>query len=299
MYDTIKLVQKLENLPLKVVEESKVSFEWGNLLWKPKLDKLGCPVSYYSEIENLYLTIKGDELAINNSLHKFYLGNNYDSFSYTQVVKAFEKLDNLLPFSIYNAKVKKIAMGTVINQDANEVLDTWMNKLSKEPIKMLSKNKSYGLKYYLTDYNVKGYNKTTEVKDHNRIPLDRQLFRFEVEVKKVSNLNNGKNAIGIYTVQDLLDPTKYQKLANYLTDKYNKISKKPSINLNETTVKEKRLIALFKDMEIIKSIKKQHSESYKKDRKKYNSLMGRINNESFQNTIFTKLNNQIQYSINN
>lgn len=299
MYDTIKIVHQLNQLPKQIEKGCKEPFEWYGLLWIPKFNKFGSLTTYYSELKNLNLSIRDYEITITNSLQKFYMDNNYNPFTYNQVVDAFEQLDNYLPFNIYEAAVKKIAMGMVIQEAANPILNTWLSFSNKKAFPMLSRNKMYGLKYFLTEYDVKGYNKTTEVKHHNNINLNQPYFRFEVEVKRINNLNRGKNQIGIYTVQDLLNPIKYEKLANILIDKYNKIEKKPTINLNETSLKEKRLIASFKDFDVLNSIKKQHPDSYKKDRKEYKSLLNKLNNNSFQNQIINKLNQQIQFSINN
>jgi hypothetical protein len=292
-------VHQLNQLPKQIEKGCKEPFEWYGLLWIPKFNKFGSLTTYYSELKNLNLSIRDYEITITNSLQKFYMDNNYNPFTYNQVVDAFEQLDNYLPFNIYEAAVKKIAMGMVIQEAANPILNTWLSFSNKKAFPMLSRNKMYGLKYFLTEYDVKGYNKTTEVKHHNNINLNQPYFRFEVEVKRINNLNRGKNQIGIYTVQDLLNPIKYEKLANILIDKYNKIEKKPTINLNETSLKEKRLIASFKDFDVLNSIKKQHPDSYKKDRKEYKSLLNKLNNNSFQNQIINKLNQQIQFSINN
>ena len=292
-------MQQLNQLPIQIEKGYKEPFEWCGLLWIPKFNKFGSLTTYYSELKNLNLTIRDNEFTITNSLQKFYMDNNYNSFTYNQVVDAFEQLNNCLPFIIYEATVKKIAMGLVIQETANPILNTWINFSNKSPIPMLSRNKTYGLKYFLTEYNIKGYDKTKEVSHHNNINLNQEYFRFEVEVKRMNNLNRGKNQIGIYTVQDLLNPIKYEKLANYLIDKYSKIGKKPTINLNETTLKEKRLIASFKDFDVLNSIKIQHPNSYKKDRKEYKNLTLKLNDNTFQKSIIQKLNHQIQYSITN
>jgi hypothetical protein len=281
------------------MEELKEPFEWYGLLWKPKFNKFGYPVAYYSELKNLNLIIRGTELSIINSLQKFYMDNNYNSFSYSQVIEAFKKLNNLLPLNIYTASVKKIAIGTVIQEDCNQILNTWVSVSNKKALPMLSRNKRYGLKYFLTEYDIKGYNKTTEVKHHNNINLDKQHFRFEVEIKRVNNVNREKNKIGIYSVQDLINPIKYQKLGQLLINNYQKIKKKPALNWCNTTIKEKRLIATFKDIEVLNSIKKQHPDSYKKDRKQYKALLNKLNDNNYQNSIINKLNQQIQFSINN
>lgn len=292
-------MHQLKQPPTEVMEESNKPFNWSGFTWLPRFNKFGFPTGYYAKLNNLIITLRGSELTVTNSLQKFYMENNYDSFTYSQVVEAFESLNNLLPFNIYAATVKQVAIGVVIQEDCNQILNTWLSFINKMPFPMLSRNKPYGLKYFLTDYSVKGYNKTTEVKDHNNIKLNGESFRFEVEVKRINNLNNGKDKIGIHTVQDLIDPIKYQKLANYLIDKYHKIAKKPIINLNLTSLKEKRLIATFKDVEVLNSIKKNHPNSYKKDRKEYKCLTNRLDDSTFQNQVINKLNQQIQFSINN
>ncbi|NLP59229.1 hypothetical protein [Lutibacter sp. B1] len=299
MYDTINIVQQLNQLPIEIMEETTKPFKWCGLLWIPKMNKFGYLVSYSSEIKNLKLTIRGNEISITNSIQKFYIDNNYQTFSYTQVLKAFEKLNKHFPFNIYEANVKKIAVGVVIQEESNPILNTWLSVSNKKAFPMLSKNNRYGTKFFLTEYDIKGYNKTTEVKHHHNIHLNQQLFRFEVEIKRINNINRGKNNIGVYTVQDLLNPIKYQKLANLLIEKYQKINKTPCINWDETTIKEKRLVASFKDTEIQNSIRKQHPDTFKKDKIQYNKLLLKLNDDNFQNTIISKLNQQIHFSINN
>jgi hypothetical protein len=142
---------------------------------------------------------------------------------------------------------------------------------------MLGANKQYGKKFYLTDYNVKGYDKTFEVKTHVRIKLNKPLFRFELEIY-TRNLNKRKNPIGIYTVRDLIDKEKYQMLADELLDKYDKIEKKQSIPLSQLNNKEKEVLALFQNQEILRQYKIDHFETFGNRRKVYNKLKELSNN---------------------
>ena len=66
---------------------------------------------------------------------------------------------------------------------------------------MLGANKQYSKKFYLSDYNVKGYDKTFEVKTHNRIKLGKPIFRFEPEIY-THNLNKRKNPFNMHTVKN-------------------------------------------------------------------------------------------------
>lgn len=150
LYDTIKVMSKLVKVPMQILQGIKEPFEWNGYIWKPSYNIYGEPISYYTKLDNLYMCIKDDELTVSNSLQKFYMGNNYDSFSYTQVVEAIAYLNTVLPIDIYNAKVKKVAVGAVIQEDTEQILNSWLNLLSKQPTPMLSNNKRYGLKYFLT-----------------------------------------------------------------------------------------------------------------------------------------------------
>ena len=77
------------------------------------------------------------------------------------------------------------------------------------------------------------------------------------------------------------------------------IEKEAQIDLSELTLKEKRIVASMRDFNIKESIRKQHSHTYKKERKIYLKLIKDADNTDFQNKVFNKLNTQIQYSLNN
>ena len=278
MYDTLKITYQVSNLPIEVLEQREQSFIWKGLKWCPTYnDKTKAVNGYKTSVNNLDLRLKGRTIKCNNSLQKWYMGNNYELFSYSQVVKALEKLNNVLPFNVYKANIHYLAVGTIIEEDAKPILDTWLSLNGKQPESMLGANKQYGKKFYLTDYNVKGYDKTFEVKTHERIKLNKPLFRFELEIY-TRNLNNRKNFVGIYKVKDLIDKTKYQMLADELLGKYEKIEKKQSIPLSQLNNKEKETLALFQNQEILRQYKIDHFETFSNRRKVYNKLKKLSNN---------------------
>ena len=279
MYDTIKIKHQVNQLPKEVIEQQESPFFWKGLKWIPIFNKKTNQVkAYATSVSNLKLELKGNIISCNNSLQKWYMGNNYELFTYSAVVKALEKLDSVLPFNVYKANIHYLAVGTVIEEEAKPILVPWLSLNGKQPIPMLGANKQYGKKFYLTDYNVKGYDKTFEVKTHDRIKLNKPLFRFELEIY-TRNLNNRKNSIGIYTVKDLIDKAKYQMLADELLSKYDKIEKQQSIPLSQLTNKEKEVLALFQNQEILQQYKIDHSETYGNRRKVYNRLKKLSNNK--------------------
>lgn len=298
MIDAISLVYNLPEPPKQVVDKCNKPFEWYNLIWNPKFDKYGTPYAYNTKIKNLHITMTADRIKIENSIQKFYRNNNYEPFNFHQLKEAYNQLNDLLPFNLYEAKISSLEIGVAIEEDTSTVLSSWANFNGKQAAPMLSRNNQYGAKYFLTEYSVKGYDKTKEVAHHDQILLPQQLFRFEVAVK-TKNLNRGKYGIGIYTVNDLIDPFKYQLLGNFLIEKYKQIEKVPVIELKNTTIKEKRLIATFKDTIILKSIKKQHPDSYKKDKIIHNKIIKKLNDNSFQTRIADKILEQVQKCYNN
>ncbi|APG65432.1 hypothetical protein LPB136_08720 [Tenacibaculum todarodis] len=279
MYDTLKIKHQVIQLPKEVIEQQESPFFWKGLKWTPIFNKKTNQVKgYETSVNNLDLRLKGNIISCNNSLQKWYMGNNYQLFTYVQVVEALKKLNSVLPFNVYNANIHYLAVGTVIEEEAQAILNPWLSLNGKTPIPMLGANKQYGKKFYLTDYNVKGYDKTFEVKTHNRINIGKPIFRFELEIY-TRNLNKRKNAIGIYTVKDLIDKKKYKMLADELLCKYDKIEKEQSIPLSELNTKEKEVLALFQNQEILKQYKIDHSETYRKRRKVYNNLKKSSNNK--------------------
>ncbi|AUC84783.1 hypothetical protein CW731_05505 [Polaribacter sp. ALD11] len=296
MYDTIKIKYRVTNLPIEVLEQKEKPFIWKGLKWCPTYnDKTKKVNGYKTSVSNLDLRLKGNTIFCNNSLQKWYMGNNYEPFIYSQVVDALLKLDSILPFNIYEANIHYVAVGVVIEEEAKPILDTWLSLNGKPPIPMLGANKQYGKKFYLSDYNVKGYDKTFEVKTHNRIKLSKPLFRFELEIY-TRNLNKRKNSIGIYTVKDLIDKEKYKMLADELLNKYEKIEKKQSIPLSKLNNKEKETLALFQNQEILKQYKIDHFETFGNRRTVYNRIK-KLSNNKHLNYINEQLKKNLKYTL--
>jgi hypothetical protein len=179
-FDTLHFQHQIKNLPIDFVNQKNETLSWLNLKWHPLINKHDYLSCYYTFIGNLRLVLKGDKIYIKNSLQRFYMNNNYQSFSYSQVVDAFYKLNQLLPFNVYEAEVTRLAIGVVIEEDAEKVCNEWQYYLGKQPIPMFDKNKIYGAKFHLTDYYLKGYDKTFQVKCKDSINIGKHYFRYEI-----------------------------------------------------------------------------------------------------------------------
>ena len=296
MYDTLKIKHQVIQLPKEVIEQQEQPFFWKGLKWIPIFNKKTNQVkAYETNVSNLKLELKGNTISCNNSLQKWYMGNNYELFTYSAVVKALSKLDSVLPFNVYKANIHYLAVGTVIEEEAKPILDPWLSLNGKQPIPMLGANKQYGKKFYLTDYNVKGYDKTFEVKTHDRNTIGKSIFRFELEIY-TRNLNKRKNSIGIYTVKDLIDKAKYQMLADELMSKYEKIEKQQSIPLSQLNNKEKEALALFQNQEILRQYKIDHSETFSNRRKVYNRIK-KLSNDKYLIHVKEQLKTSVKHTL--
>ena len=78
---------------------------------------------------------------------------------------------------------------------------------------MRNSTRIYGAHFKGTNYNIKGYDKTYQTKAESNTKLSESLIRFELEANS-RYFNNRKHPIGIYTVADLVNKSKFDALAD-------------------------------------------------------------------------------------
>ncbi|MFD2543782.1 hypothetical protein ACFSSB_15755 [Lacinutrix gracilariae] len=298
MYDTTKIVKLINILPKEAVARVKEPFCWNNCLWLPRFNKYGEVTTYESNIVNLKLWLRGSELTICNSLQKFYMQNNYKAFSYCQVQEAISKLNDYFDFDLYSAEVKKTAVGVVIGEQEDNTFKNWLEYKGNKPILMRNSTRIYGAHFKGTNYNIKGYDKKYQTKAESNTKLSESLIRFELEANS-RHFNNRKHPIGIYTVADLVNKSKFDALADELLNIYDTIKKQPIINYQELKPKEILLLGAMKDKDSFNGLKRHHKHSYKLLRKDYSKLLDSIADIELENSIRSKVLEQINYCKNN
>lgn len=298
MYDTTKIVKLIDKLPKEAITRAKEPFHWNNCLWLPRFNKYGEVTTYESSIVNLKLWLRGSELTICNSLQKFYMQNNYNAFSFCQVKEAISMLNDYFDFDLYDAEVKKTAVGVVIGEQEDNTFRNWLEYKGNKPILMRNSTKVYGAHFKGTNYNIKGYDKTYQTKTESNTTLSKNLIRFELEANS-RHFNNRKNAIGIYTVADLVNKSKFDAFADELLNVYDTIKKQPIINYQKLKPKEILLLGAMKDKDSFNGLKKYHKHSFKLLRKDYSKLLGSIADVELENSIRSKVLEQINYCKNN
>lgn len=283
MIDDIKL-----DISLEISEELNVFisrvYDLNGIMFYPVLNTKTGQVKYWeSSYENLKLRLTNDSLVVLNSWHKFFKGNNYTDYPLSQIIETYKDISEILDIDILNAKVKKITYGLVVNTPAEINYNNWMYYKSKPPTPMLKGGRKYGAKFYFTDFNIKGYDKKMELKLHNGIVVEQDMFRVEVEVKYMKHLLKRKHPINIYTVADVLDYENIQYLMNDLLDKYNTIEKSPLYDFSKLNKQDRLIVSMLSFDQARDFLQKKEKHNYKR----YYSRKKMINKE--QNLDYAKV----------
>ena len=279
MIDTIKLTGVIS--PPKEVEDRVLNpIEWNGLTFYPDVYNFGLKVLYKARFDNLTLIIFEDNLTIINSLQKYYCGNNYSDFHLKDIKNAFQKLSYELSLPIEKFKVKSIDYGVNLPLEAAKVYPYWTEFKNKKFAPMISKGKTYGKKVFMIEYAIKGYDKTLEAKRHNGIDIRKDLFRFEVGVKRMRHLTKRRsNPINIHYAQDLFKKSNLIALSNDLLLKFNSIKRETLFNLEGLTIAEKNIIAVMQNPIHKEDRMKNNKEAYRKYKRRYNQLIEKAGRE--------------------
>ncbi|WP_283643277.1 hypothetical protein [Croceibacter atlanticus] len=298
MYDTIKSKVTIDTLPKEFYAGKLKNFEWKGFLWRPIQNKNTHVIGYQTEYQNIKLRIYGSELHIENSLQKFYMGNNYQDFTFTQVLTALDTLNNYLPVDIYKMTLLRADVGVVINHNTAQETDRWLDFKGKLPMPMIKNNKVYGSVIRQTNNKFKAYNKTFEAQQTSGTKLQEQLMRVEL-TGNYRYYNQRANPIGLYTVEDLINPAKFEVLGLLLLLFYQAIKKKPNLKYSEWSTKETRLYGYMNCADTANAMKYNHKETYKKDRVQYLKLLSNYQDTEQEYIVFNKLKTKVNFSINN
>jgi len=254
--------------------------------------------AYTVKHRNLKISLTANQapiLKITNSLHKYFKGNNFSDFTFSEINDALFKLEYDLNRPIFTGKIIKLDYGLNLDLDAEKVYPYFKSYKGNEFNKMKSKGKTYGAKVILSQSAIKGYNKTLE-NNRNRNALEKlktNIFRFEIEVRKMIHLRKRTKSIPIMTVRDLLDVKNYQLLREDILNKYDHIRKDIFIDLAKLTIGEKKTLATMKDEQIKLSVKRDHKDSYKKCRAVEKNIYRNADDTFFSKEIRSRMSDKL------
>lgn len=293
MLDEVNLSIKIPT-PEEVKSQTHEPFSINGLELKPKWRENNV-ITYHGKHRNIKLSIINDHLRISNSWHKLHKGNNYSDFPFSEVMDAFDEISGILNIDLAQAEIKRLAYGCVLDVDPLLNYPNWGFYKSKPPLKMIHRNKEYGRIYKLTNYSIKGYDKTFEAKEHDDITLPPNKFRIELSVLKMPYF---KDKIKLHTPQDLLNYKTMEYLKNDLLIKYKSIEKTTPINYVDLTTMDIMLLHTMKDETARKELKRLHDRTYKRYLKRYKELLGLQDNMYF-GKIETQLKDKLEFLLTN
>lgn len=267
--------------PIEVLKKVREPFLYNGILMSPRW-KNGVLTNYFGKEENLQVSMAGDYLSISNSWQKYYKGNNYCDYTYSEVMETAYRIKDFFGLTLDEAKIKGIEYGCVIDHDPKEIYPYWMRFKNREVSPMKNKGVVYGAKFEMTDYNLKGYDKTYEVKKHDKISIGGENFRVEKEVKYMKHFYNRKRKINIRTIEDLFNPVNMQLLAQDLMENIKTIEKMQSVNLKNLSTEDIKTLAVMQSPLYRNHLKQvAQKKTWQKYQRKFKRILAENTQDSF------------------
>jgi hypothetical protein len=196
------------NQPVNVDTGELILDEYGAYVYSGNIGNLNVKVRKYQSKRKSKVTMTG-------SIHKFYLDNNYQDFSFSNLVDAIYQLTQITQIPPKEFTVHQIEFG--------------LNIMSEIPSSLILENiiSHNGLEYELKTFNRTGYLKRFErshfdikIYDKGRqYHLSQDIIRFELKAKKMQYLH--KKDISIQTFVDLMNRAVYNDLGWLLIKAFN------------------------------------------------------------------------------
>ena len=196
-------------------------FDWK----KTSVSKTDKVLSYSYKLENLKLFLVGNKLTIQNSLHKYYKGNNYTPFSYDEFTDAVAQLSDTVQTDLTNALIPKFEFGINIPvaNEPNFYLQDIEAYQPKAIVPLDSSNRRANLYYNSERLRLKIYNKTVVANIPNN------MLRLEI-----TRNSKSKYLQQIQSIENLLNINNYIILKDELLNHFNKLQFKQSFSLDNS-----------------------------------------------------------------
>lgn len=270
------------SLPLEMRNQEFKPIEFLELIFYPEIFSGGKLVCYKSTLKNLRLRIIGSTLYIENSLWKFYHGNNYLPFTYQELIKAIIQLEHELGLNSDTLEVIKLEYGMVVYTDEVDIhfKDFGKYKLY-QPYNMTKSGRVYG-KYYLnTSMKIKIYDKKFEARREGH-HLSNELLRIEKRCN-LKMLVKTKNFEGVRAnyLSDFSKKGVVEALYNDLISSLRKIEINDDALYSELSPKEIRVIGYFDNEHAREKMKRNHLSTYKRDRLVFEGVKKQSTNKKY------------------
>lgn len=277
MFDNVTFEASIR--PTREILNRNEFIKFGNVSFVGVRDKREpFEITHYECMKNnLRFKLTHDKIIISNSLHKFYHGNNYSDFSLSQINECINKIEALTNINASDFRIKSFEFGVNISLNSN--LDEFINCLTTfkkiYPFKpMIGRdNQVYGKVSELTEYKLKFYNKTKEVKIHVGLKLKSphdKMLRFEFVSKKQ------RFVPFIKTLEDLRNREKIELLINKINSHFEDIVLLGVMDFSDASTRDRELFFAGQNPEFWKVEMKHNKDKGKEKRNRYKELCSSI-----------------------
>jgi len=295
MIDNLRSAAKISDSDLQYVD-NKEFVKLGKLMLVAIRCRKGFDIlKYECVIDNLLFTIRNDQLIISNSLHKFALGNNYSDFTLSDLVIAIQEIEELtgIQASLFDIKKLEFGLNILAKRPGTHYLSSFADFKTKEYDKMKFLAFWYGIKYRLSEYNLKIYDKTEHQKLAERIKIKPNILRFELQFNKPRAMPE------TLTLEDLKKEQKLERLFEHFIKQIKLVNCRGDEDFSETKSKERALYFAGMNNEFWKYEKSLNINTAKSKRKKYKTIQFKVSPRNIMTDFTELLTNKFNFLVNN
>jgi hypothetical protein len=238
-------------------------------------------------------------LNLKGSIHKYWQnGTNYNDFDLHSLKMALFDLFKKLDIDIRTARIHSFEFGVNVTlpYSCAHFLNSIVSYKGKQPQNIDYKNKGQMIKFVLSQYIVKIYNKGLQYFSEGKIPTnDDNLLRFEIHVDKMYFVQS--KGIEIYTIMDIFEPMKLKLLGELLTSIFDDLIVCHSHDdVSVLKPKETAFLLQCRNPKFWSEIKsRKNPKEYIRTKDRYRKLI----NSNVQNEIKDLIKNKWEYLLKN
>lgn len=254
---------------------------------------------YERVFQNLKFTFmpnSDNRLQISNSLQKAATGNNYMPSKLSDLNLILESISMLTGISMDRFKITNMEVGFAFKVpfEIRSFLNNFSYYSTILPTPLKKGIRDYGLKYFLSEYSIKLYDKSWLVKQSGEnIKISSNIIRVEVNLKK-DKLHNIINSASMLTNENTLN-----SLYVTLKDMINKIAMLDDIDISHLNKNELMLYFAGGNIEYWNRMKSLNNDAQKYLRKKYRITLDSCIKKNHKQIFINQLEKAFQYFIYN
>lgn len=285
MIDFIKIVAPINPYRHFGISEQ---FEWKGLTFSPVFKK-SLLIGYESDYNGLRVMRYYNRIEVCNSLHKFYKGNNYTDFCYSEIKERINILCNKFGIVAKNWEIKKLEFGLnlITSNPAYQYLSRFLEYKGREFEKMRDNQIVYGRKCYMSEYALKVYDKHIQTKMKDKISIPENTLRVEFYYKQYRKLPKS-----IHYLSDLLYEERFKDLYKDLKEAIENIIYDDEYDFKNSTNEERMLFFASQNTEFLKVENQINKAEVKTIKKKIKQLKERFLKKDFRNNLSKLLNDK-------